>query len=298
MPPLVLLAAAALCWAGNIVVGELVVRTVDPLSMTWLRWLPAVLPLLLIAHLAERPDWRAVFGRWRVLLVMGLVGGVAFPYLLYLALRYTTAVNASVIQAVNPAAIVVAAALLGQARAGRRAWGGVALGLAGVLLVLTQGRVDELLALRLNVGDLIMLGAVLAWTAYTLIGRALDVPPLASTAVQALLITVLLAPVVLAFGLQLPADGPTWWGMAFIVIFPTLLAYLCWNSAVPKVSPGLAATSMNLVTVFVILIALLMGRPPTLAQLAGAVLVIAGVLLTVPRRQPAADDIALAEAKD
>lgn len=284
MPPVLLLAAAALFWAGNYVVGEQVVRTVDPLSMTWLRWVPAVVPLLVLAHSIERPDWRAVVARWPTLLVLGLVGVAGYPFLLYVALQHTSAVNASVINAVNPAAIVVAAVLLRQAHAGRRTWLGVGLGLLGVLLVLTEGQLPRLLALRFNPGDLLMLGAVAAWTAYTLGGRRLPLPPLSATAVQVLLVTLALAPVAVLNGVQLPTSAPTWWGLVFIAVFPSVGAYLCWNHAVPRVSPGTAGTSMNLVTVFVVLIAVLLGQQPTTVQLGGGVLVVAGVLLTTSRQ--------------
>ncbi|GAA1185574.1 DMT family transporter [Ornithinimicrobium humiphilum] len=283
MPPVLLLALAALFWAGNYLVGEQVVRRLDPLSMTWLRWAPAVVPLLVLAHLVERPDWRALLRRWRTLLAVGLVGLGAYPFLLYLALRHTSAVNASIVNAVNPAAIVVAAVLLGQARVARRGWLGVGLGLVGVLLVLTEGDLDRLLGLRLNPGDLLMLGAVAAWTVYTLAGRRLTLPPLAATAAQAALVTLALAPVVAVSGLQLPSESSTWWGLLYIVVFPSIGAYLCWNWAVPRVSPGTAATSMNLVTVFTVLISAVLGRPPTLVQLLGGVLVIGGMLLATPR---------------
>jgi drug/metabolite transporter (DMT)-like permease len=114
----------------------------------------------------------------------------------------------------------------------------------------------------------------------------MTLPPLASTAVQVALVTVVLAPVALVSGVQLPGDAPTWWGLVFIAVFPSVGAYLCWNHAVPRVSPGTAGTSMNLVTVFVVLIAVLLGQPPTSVQLAGGVLVVAGVLLTTSRRIP------------
>ena len=54
MPPVLLLALATLFWAGNFTVGEQAVRSVDPLSLTWLRWVLAALPLLVVAHLVER----------------------------------------------------------------------------------------------------------------------------------------------------------------------------------------------------------------------------------------------------
>lgn len=284
MPPVLLLALATLFWAGNFTVGEQAVRAVDPLSLTWLRWVLAALPLLVVAHLVERPDWRAVARRWPALLVLGVVGMTGYPMLLYASLERTSAVSSSVINAINPAVMVVMAVLVGQARAGRRTWAGVALGLLGVLLVLSRGDLSVLLALRLNSGDLIMLVAVVVWSAYTLGSQRLGLPALSATALQVVLAAVALTPFALVAGVQAPPDAPTWWAVAFIVVFPSIGAYLCWNHAVPKVSPGTAGTSMNLITVFVMVMAALLGRPPTVVQVLGAALVVGGVLLTTGAR--------------
>ncbi|AXH96467.1 DMT family transporter [Ornithinimicrobium avium] len=284
MPPLLLLALATLFWAGNFTVGELAVRSVDPLSLTWLRWTLAALPLLLVAHVVERPDWRAVARRWKPLLALGVLGMSGYPMLLYASLERTSAVSASVINAINPAVMVVMAVLAGLARAGWRTWAGVGLGLVGVLLVLSRGEVSALLALRLNGGDLIMLVAVVVWSAYTLGSQRLGLPALSATALQVVVAAVVLTPFALASGVQAPPDAPTWWAVAYIVLFPSIGAYLCWNHALPRVSPGTAGTSMNLVTVFVMVLAALLGRPPSPVQVLGAALVVGGVLLATPRR--------------
>ena len=289
MPAAVLLVLATLFWAGNYLVGEQVVGVVDPLSLTWWRWVLSALPLVVLAQLLERPDWRAVARHWRSLLVYGVIGVAGYPLLLYAALQHTSAASASIINAANPAVIVVAAVLLGQAVARWDTWAGVGLGLVGVLLVLTRGDLDRLLALRFNLGDLLMLAAVLAWTAYTLLGRRLGVPPLASTAVQVVLTTLVLTPVTLVSGLAVPPDATSWWSVVYIVIGPSIGSYVCWNLAVSKVSPTVAGVSMNLVTVFTLALAALLGQPPTLVQLLGGALVITGVLVTsglLTRRRP------------
>ncbi|GAA5164251.1 DMT family transporter [Ornithinimicrobium tianjinense] len=283
MPPVLLLVLATLFWAGNFTVGEVAVRSVDPLSLTWLRWTLAAVPLLLVAHVVERPDWRAVARRWPALLALGVLGMSGYPMLLYASLERTSAVSASVINAINPAVMVVLAVLVGMARAGWRTWAGVGVGLLGVLLVLSRGDLGVLLALRLNSGDLIMLVAVVVWSAYTLASQRLGLPALSATALQVLLAALVLTPFALAAGVLLPQDGPTWGAVAYIVVFPSIGAYLCWNHAVPRVSPGAAGTSMNLITVFVMLLAAFLGRPPTPVQVLGAVLVVGGVLLATPR---------------
>ena len=240
----------------------------------------AAVPLVVVAQVLERPDWRAVARHWRPLLLSGVIGVAGYPLLLYAALQHTSAASASIINAANPALIVVAAVLLGQAAAGWRTWTGLGLGLVGVLLVLTRGDVDRLLALTFNLGDLLMLVAVVAWTAYTLLGRRLGVPALTSTAVQVVLTTLALTPVALVSGLTVPPDAGSWWSVLYIALGPSIGSYVCWNLAVTRVSPTVAGVSMNLVTVFTLAIAALLGRPPTLVQLVGGALVVGGVLLT------------------
>ena len=69
--------------------------------------------------------------------------------------------------------------------------------------------------------------------------------------------------------------------LLFIVVFPSIGSNVCWNLAVTRAPTGTVGASMNLVTVFVLVVAALLGQPPTAVQLFGAALVIGGVLLTL-----------------
>ena len=120
------------------------------------------------------------------------------------------------------------------------------------------------------------------------LNRSISVSPLRRLPVAIAFVVVLLAPVSLAAGLQLPPDAPSWWALAFIVLGPSVGSYVCWNLAVTRVAPGTAGAAMNLVTVFVLVIAAILGTPPTPVQLLGGAMVIGGVLLA-QQRSPAQD---------
>jgi len=280
MKAVVYLVLATLFWAGNYVVGETAVKSMEPLALTWWRWAFAVVPLLVLAHVVERPDWRAVAARWRILLAMGCLGMGAYALFLYGSLQYTTAVNASLINAANPALIVVFAVLLLRARPGRRGWAGVLLGLVGVLLVLSGGHLDHLLAVRFNVGDLLMLGAITVWALYTVLGRRVRLPAIASTAAQVVFALAAMAPFAAVFGVPLPAGAPGWASLGFVVLFPSIGSYLLWNAALRTVAPGSAGMFLNLITVFTALAAVLLGRPLAPVQVLGGVVVLGGMVLT------------------
>jgi drug/metabolite transporter (DMT)-like permease len=278
------LVGATLFWAGNYVVGAAAVRSVSPLSLTYFRWVIAVGPLFLIAHLVERPAWGEVWRRWRLLLVLGVLGLAAYPLLVYQALRHTSALNAALINSFNPAVIVVVAAVVLRERVGWRGVLGVGVGAVGVMMVLTGGRLLDVMRMQYNMGDLLMLGAIGCWTAYTVLGRGMrGVPPIASTAVQALIVVLVMTPAAVTGGVGIPGSVEGRASLLFIGLFPSVVAYLMWNSALVTIEAGRAGVFLNLITVFTAIASVAQGRALTGPQVVGGGLVLAGVVVASGR---------------
>ncbi|MEV7972261.1 DMT family transporter [Cellulomonas sp. NPDC089187] len=273
------LVGATLFWAGNYVVGAAAVEELSPVSLTALRWALAAVPLLVIAQVVERPDWRAAWRDWRRQLGLALLGMVGYAVLVYSALQHTSSVNASLVNALNPALIALLAAALARRAPNRRSVVGMLVGLAGVLVVLTGGRLDQLLGLRFNVGDLLMLGAILVWSLYTLGGRGSAAPPITGTAIQATLAAAVMVPFALAGQVHWPSTGSGTAALLFIAVFPSVGSYLLWNFALRRVPAGSAGVYLNLITVFTVLINAVLGYRIGVAQLVGGGLVLGGVLL-------------------
>nr|WP_217509357.1 DMT family transporter [Pseudarthrobacter sp. C4D7] len=272
---------ATLFWAGNYVVGAAAVHSIDPLSLVFLRWAIALVPLLLIAQLVERPSWRAVLAAWPWLLALSVFGLLGYNLLLYFALEHTDAFNASLINAFNPALITLAAAVFLRERLTPLAVAGVVMALAGVLIVISGGDLGRLAAAGFGTGEILMVGAVVVWTAYTVIGRlAPRIPPITATAVQAALAVALLAPVHLASGgLAVPTAGSALASLLFIAIFPSVLSYVLWNRALTVLPAGGAGVFLNLITVFTAVLTMLAGQLHTAAQFVGGAIVVGGVMV-------------------
>ncbi|WP_144671043.1 DMT family transporter [Arthrobacter sp. U41] len=287
------LVLATLFWSGNFIVAQVAVASMTPLDLTFWRWTLAAVPLVLLAHFVEKPDWRAVLRRWPVLLLLSVLGMSGYTLLLYGALGHTSAMNASLITAANPALIVVLAMVLTGERTTRRGWFGIVLGLLGVLLVLTRGELQRVVSLSLNIGEVMMIGAILVWGCYTIIARRLDVPAITATATQVVIAGVTLAPFAVAADVRLPQTQAEAWSLAYIVVFPSLGAYLLWNLALKTTAPGTAGNYLNLIVVFTAVITVVLGTPLTIVQVAGGLLVVAGVLLTgtKPRAKSPADTL-------
>ncbi|TFC24673.1 DMT family transporter [Cryobacterium sp. TMT1-3] len=283
MKATVALVVATLLWAGNYIVGGIAVQTLSPVELTWLRWLLACVPLLILAQVVERPNWARVLRHWPRLLLLAALGVGGYNLLLYTALQYTTPQSASLINAANPAVMVVLAAVLLRERIGWRGLTGLALGLVGVVLIITDGALASILTRTPNAGDVLMVGAIVVWSLYTIVGRGLPVPPITATALQGTFVAVLLAPVALASGVTWPTDAAIGWAVIFIAIFPSIGSYVLWNAALKSIPPGRAGLFLNLITVFTVIIAVVLGAQLTTPQLVGGVIVFAGVALSTLR---------------
>lgn len=274
------LTGAALFWSLNYVVGGLVIGAIDPFSLAFLRWVFAAVILIALAQWLERPNWRLVLRRLPMLTLLSALGMVSFALFLYIGLETTTPISASLVASIGPVLIAITATIVLRERPGARQWGGLVLALIGVLMVVSRGSIGALLGLQFTIGDIWVIIATFAWTAYTVLSRRqVGIPPLTSTAVQAGIAAVILGIVVAFTGLRLPQDAGTWGGLAIIVVFASALAYLFWNLGLIRVPAAVAGIFLNLIPVFTVVIELLLGAEVTWAEWVGGALVLGGVLL-------------------
>lgn len=278
------LGAAALFWSGNFVAGRALRGDIDPVMLNTLRWaicLGLFLPFVL-GPLREKRH--VVLREWRLVVGLGVTGVAAFHTLVYVALRDTTTINALLILALAPAAILAGAALTGMARPRPLQWLGSAVSLAGAGVLVARGDTEILAALEFNRGDLWMLGAVVLWAAYSLLlrRRPADLPQDAALAASIMVALVFLVPAAL---LTAPSFAPDltpagWAAVLYIAVFASLLAFLFWSHGVSEIGPARAGQFIHLMPVFgAILAVAILGETIAPAQAAGAALVFSGILL-------------------
>lgn len=281
----VFLTLANLFWAGNYVFGEMVIREISPISLTFFRWVFAFLPLAGLAWLIERPNWRGALREWPLHLLQSVLGLTGYTLFLYAALGFTGAVNAAVISAINPAVIALGAAIFLRERLNRIQVTGIIVAFIGVTVVLTGGDLGQLVDEGFGVGDLLVIASVFAWAVYSLISRRLATPPITATAVQSVFAVVTMLPVIAVTGVSVPTSGAGALGLAYIVVFPSMAGYALWNIGASRVGPARAGTFLNLLPVFTVVIALSLGAALETPALIGGAVVIAGVYLTLHQRR-------------
>jgi drug/metabolite transporter (DMT)-like permease len=302
---LALLVIPPMAWAGNAVVGRMLVGAMPPVAMNAMRWALVALLLLPLAWRVLRQP-RQLAGRWPYLLALGVLGIGSYNALQYLALQTSSPVNVTLIGASVPIwMMLVGWAGFGQCLVAWQ-WLGAALSLCGVLLVMGQGDLGVLWHLKVTPGDALMLLASLVWALYSWL---LAHPPALMRGphrpdwnwaeflfVQALLgllwATACSGLEALWLGDSAPQVWPgsrwqVWAGLGFIAVVPSILAYRCWALGVQAVGPTTAGLFINLIPVFAALwAALFLGQMPRWYHPVALLLIASGILVTARAQAP------------
>ncbi|HEX6706787.1 MAG TPA: DMT family transporter [Albitalea sp.] len=292
-----LMTVPPLLWAGNAVVGRMVVGSVPPLTLNFLRWTLAMVLLLPLGWRALR-DPGAITARWKHLLLIGLLGVGSYNSLQYLALVTTTPINVTLIAASSPVWMLAVGALFHGEHPTRRQIAGALLSLAGVLLVIARGDPAALARVHFVTGDLYVLVAIVAWAFYS---WQLARPPAHMREPQRpdwdwagflLLQTLfgLLGSGAAAIGEAAFTHASLHWSgwvvaaLVYVAIGPSIIAYRCWGLGVAQGGPALAAFFGNLTPVFAALMsAAALGEAPRWYHAVAFAMIVGGIFVSSRR---------------
>lgn len=280
-----LLILTALFWSGNWVVGRWIRNDVPPIALSFWRWVIAFLCLLPWAWPHMRSQWRETIRNWKILALLGLFGGACHNALTYIGLARTTATNGVLLASATPIMIIgLSWTLLGK-KLRPVEWIGVMISFSGVLTILVQGKLEHLLELRPNDGDLWVLAAMLFWALYTVLlaWRPTGLHALTFLSAIALWGLAGLVPFYLweiASGRHIVPGGPAIGAIVYAGIFPAALGFIFWNRAVAEVGSNRAGQFMHLMPAFGILLSMtLLGEKPGTYHLVGISLILFGIFL-------------------
>ena len=281
------LIAAMAMWGGTWIAGRVIAQELSaPLAVAALRFVLSGLAVGGFMLLSEgRLPVPQSSRDWGLIWALGFFGIFLYGLCFFFGLQRIPAGRGALVVALNPAVIVVTAWLIGKERMTPRKAVGSLIALAGCLTVIGNGDPLALFQGTVGLGEWLIVGCVLSWTAYTFFGWQATgrFSPLATTFYASLSGAILLGLAALLQGDIDPAawSWRVWSGMGFLAIFGTAIAYTWFTDAVHRLGAGHASIFINLVPVFAVLqAALLLGERLGLAVLAGGTLVIAGVWLT------------------
>lgn len=281
--PYLLLTLAVLFWSGNFILGRAVRMDVPPVALAFWRWALASLLVLGPAIAPLKRDAAAIRGNWPILILLAATGVASFNTLVYTGLQYTVAINAFLMQAMMPVCIILFSFLLFRTRINRRQGASVVLCLSGAVTIIIQGDLQVLSSLSLNPGDLLVLVAVLAYAAYSVLLRKRPaIHPLSFVAVTFGLGTLMLLPLYLWETIRIRAlqfNGVTLLSILYVAVFPSIVSYLCYNRGVESIGANRAGVFLYLMPVFGSLMAVgLLGESLFWFHWVGIALIAAGLV--------------------
>ncbi|MES2208411.1 MAG: DMT family transporter [Pseudomonadota bacterium] len=218
--------------------------------------------------------------------LMGLLGVFAYAVCFFYGLKHIPAGQGALVVALNPVIVALASCVFMGERLNRKKILGIFIALIGSLIVLGKGDPISVLEGHVSLGQALILGCVVLWTIYTLLGRH------ASSSVSSLVMTFYATVVggILLIGLGLiegslrifPAFSYAgWFAMFFLGVLGSALAYVWYAQGLKVLGATRTAIFINLVPVSaVILSAVILKESIDPMTLVGGVLIISGVALT------------------
>ncbi len=281
------LVAIAALWGSYPAAAKLALGDFPPFFLAAVRCTVAsgLLVLLLVRAGAEATRGLGA-PALRAFLVLGVAGIWGSTQFSYVAIYYTTAGNAVILQAATPVIVALGARFYLGERLERHQWLGVAVSVFGVLLVVTSGRLTALRADELRPGDFIVLASLVAWSTYTVYGKRVlgTLSPALATTGAYVAGTLLILPTALIAAPFFPSPRVGSLMAWTVVLYQGLLgavAHVWWYRAVEVVGPSRSAVFLNLQPLVGIALAgALLREPIGLWQFAGGACVLVGVTLT------------------
>jgi drug/metabolite transporter (DMT)-like permease len=280
----ILMVCSAVFWAGAFIAGKYTVPYITTFTLTFLRFFYATIILYFVMK-RTAVDFKLEKAKLPVYLFTGIVGMFGYHVLFFTALKYTTAINSSIIAATNPMVTTLLAVLFLRSRLAGKQIFGILLSFTGVILTITGADFSVLRSFSFNAGDIWMLAAVAAWAAYSVFSKSKGkgIQPIVLTYYSFLVCTVLLIPFVIyekpwEYLLTIPVSAHL--AVLYMSIFPSVIGYLVQQMAIKEIGPSRASVFVNLVPVFSIILAvLILGEALEPVKLLTAALIIAGVYI-------------------
>ncbi|WP_343702109.1 DMT family transporter [Chitinophaga sp.] len=279
-----------LIWGSSFTVTKIVVTEVPPILSAGIRNVVACLALLPF-YLARRRKVKQPLP-YKQLVWMGLAGTTFYYFCFNTGMKYVAASTGALIEGLVPVAIAVPAALILKEHLAKTTIAGILLSVAGVILVGFVGNPEK--SSNALLGSFLIIGAVCLWSVYTLLARSLkDTDTVLITTVSTFIGTALSLPVplyeVYQHGMP-PIPPKAWAGIVYLGVFASALAYFLYNKALESLPAAQVGNFLNLNPVIGALIAFIFLKDKlTALQLAGGVLVLAGIILSSRQRREQAE---------
>jgi drug/metabolite transporter (DMT)-like permease len=283
----VLLILAVVFWAGNFIVGKFATLfQIPPLTLNVFRWISVWLILMPFTYKEIYNNLSSIKKNWFVISFMGVITISTFNSVVYYALNYTQVINAVLVLAAIPAATIFFSSLMNIEKTNSFQLLGLFLSIIGIGSIISNGDIQKIISLNFNKGDLWMLVCVFTWALYSTLLKKNKFKFSQFSLIQ-LMVTAGIIFLIPQFfyekfiGLELNYNKAFFIILFYVVIFPAIAAYYCWQKGVQIIGPNRASMFIQLMPLFSAIMAIIIFNEKfELYHFVGASFIVLGIYLS------------------
>ena len=282
-----LLVLATLFWSGNFIVGKFATLfEIPPLSLNAFRWISVWFILIPFTYKEIYNNLSSIKKNWAVISFMGVITISTFNSVVYFALNYTQVINAVLVLAAIPAATIIFSSLMKIEKTNIFQLLGLFLSIIGIGSIISNGDIQKIISLNFNKGDLWMLVCVFTWALYSTLLKKHKFKFSQFSLIQ-LMVSVgvlFLLPQLFyekSLGLEINFNKAFILILFYVVVFPAIAAYYCWQKGIEIIGPNRASMFIQLMPLFSAVMAIVIFNEKfELYHFVGAAFIVIGIYLS------------------
>jgi drug/metabolite transporter (DMT)-like permease len=278
---------ASSIWGGMYVVVKVVVSVIPPLELVWLRYLVAIVALLIIGFITKQ-KWRIEKRYFLVIIAIGIIGNAISIVAQEAGTMLSTAQMGAIITSSTPAFMVIFARLILKERMTLRKGISVCLATIGVILIVGIGNVN----MSSTLGGIALLIAALTWALMSVLVKLLpsDYSQIVVTTYSVLVALIVLTPFVLPrldeINISQLTHPAIWGGLLYLGIVSTAGGFLLWNRGLQMLNASSGGIFFFFQPVVGTLLGwLILGENISVMFWIGSILILTGVLFVINEKK-------------
>ena len=282
-----LLILATFFWSGNFIVGKFAyLFQVPPLTLNVLRWISVWFILMPFTYGEIKNNLPSIKKNWFVISFMGVITISTFNSVVYYALNYTKVINSVLVLAAIPAATIMFSSLMKIEKTNIFQLLGLFLSIIGIGSIISYGNIQNIIELNFNKGDLWMLVCVISWALYSTLLKKYKFKFSQFTLIQLMVSAGVLFLIPQFFyeksiNLEVNFNKAFFAILIYVVIFPAIAAYYCWQKGVEIIGPNRASMFIQLMPLFSAVMAIVIFNEKfELYHYVGAAFIVSGIYLS------------------
>ena len=283
----VFLILATLFWSGNFIVGKFAyLFQIPPLTLNVLRWISVWLILMPFTYEEIKNNLPSIKKNWFVISFMGVITISTFNSVVYYALNYTKVINSVLVLAAIPAATIVFSSLMKIEKTNIFQLLGLFLSIIGIGSIVSYGNIQNIIELNFNKGDLLMIVCVISWALYSTLLKKHKFKFSQFTLIQLMVSAGVLFLIPQFFyeqsnNLEVNFNKAFFAILIYVVLFPAIAAYYCWQKGVEIIGPNRASMFIQLMPIFSAIMAIIfLNEKFELFHFTGAAFIVSGIYLS------------------